>query len=198
MGWKRSSSGVQGSGGRHRRPNRPRDDAECRGDQRERARELQTERSLPFNPEINRMSPAAIVFKKLRTSLLTMPSSSRVAPSALSASAPRRRGHDRKQRRLGRDQRQPGGTERQRPDPASVPWSDIAPGVPAIPPARRRRTMKARRPKALPISLATVSLAPAASAATKAIEAGSLARPAIASGQTSIPVAEARRPRPSR
>ena len=54
-----------------------------------------------------------------------------------------------------------------RRSPATVPSSDIAPGVPGF----TRRSVVTRnvdRPQALPISLATVSLPPAVSAATSA------------------------------
>src|SRR5919204_638856 len=51
--------------------------------------------------------------------------------------------------------------------PAAVPSSDIAPGVPGF--TRLKPTMRnVDRPQALPISLATVSLPPAASAAVNA------------------------------
>ena len=51
--------------------------------------------------------------------------------------------------------------------PAIVPSREMAPGVPGVT-GRKPTTRNVRRPLALPISLATVSLAPAVSAVTSA------------------------------
>ena len=109
------------------------------------------------------------VLRKFSTSLFRMPTASSVAPSTLSTSAPPvapttigtvvRSG-------TSCSRRPAAASAAAAARPAAVPSSDIAPDVPG---ATRRAvvTRNVRRPQALPISLATVSLAPATSAATK-------------------------------
>ena len=101
----------------------------------------------------------------------------RRAERALREGAERRAGHDSSKRRWSararaRPRWPPAHTRTTRP--AAVPSSEIAPGVPGGT-ADSVWTSKVRRPNALPISLATVSLPPAVSAATKPIIAAPVA-----------------------
>src|SRR5439155_25635616 len=130
------------------------------------------------------VSAAMDVLMKFSESLLRMPGDSRVAPSQLSTSDPTVAATTMTKSVA------PPGTIPSAPAtvarasaptiPAAVPSSDTAPDVPG---ATRCHVVTAyvRRPHALPISLAIVSLPPATSAAANARRAASGDGPATAS-----------------
>ena len=107
---------------------------------------------------------------KLSMSLFRIPGPSSVAPRALSTSAPAVAPATTS--RIAEAGISPSAapvaaSANAAVSPAAVPSSDIAPGVPGFT-RPRVVTRNVERPQALPISLATVSLPPAVSAATSA------------------------------
>src|SRR4029079_1680471 len=154
---------------------------ECGRNQREWPRELDEERRLALTHHWNAWTrkiavrAAIAVLAKFRTSLLTMPSASRVAPSTLSANEPivapmTTTGNVDTGIRCTAAPIAASATAPR--TPATVPPAEIAPDVPGGTRASVGRS-HVRRPQALPISLATVSLPPAASAVTNARRDGS-------------------------
>ena len=116
---------------------------------------------------------ATAVLMKLSMSLFRIPGPSSVAPSALSTSAPAvapATTMTMADAGIRPSAAPTAASANAASSPAAVPSSDIAPGVPGF----TRRSVVTRnvdRPQALPISLATVSLPPAVSAATSASSA---------------------------